>query len=117
MRKGIMEIFHSGLIVLDHRLENSEKLLRVADLLEINSILLPGELLILYPEGVLVEGPELLLRDLPVLLVLEPLISGESVGRVEEGVSDLVYYVLAGKVERVCELCLQLVEVVVNRLL
>ncbi len=85
MRKGTMEIFYSGLILLDHLFENSKRLLRVANLLEINFILFPSELLILYPEGVFIEGPELLLSDLPVLFVLEPLICGESVGRVEEG--------------------------------
>ena len=117
VREGAMKALHPGLVLPDHCLQNPEKLLGVPHLLQIDPIFLPGEVPLLNPDCVLIEGPELLLRDLAILLVLEALVCGEGVVGVEEGVADLVDDVLAGEVEGVGQLRLYLVEVVVDRLL
>ena len=112
-----MKALHSSLVLLDHCLQNPKELLGVSHFLEIDPVLLPRQVPLLDPHCVLVEGPELLLRNFAVLLILESLVGGEGVVGVEEGVPDLIDDIFAGEVERVGQLGLDLVEVVVDRLL
>lgn len=80
MREGTMKILNPSFVLLDHCLKNSKKLLRISHFLQIDPIFLLPQFLFLYFHRILIKGSKLFLSDFPILLILQPLVRGESVG-------------------------------------
>lgn len=117
MYKLIVIILHSILKPFYQSLHLIYSLTATLDLGQINPILLFGQLFLLEFYCHLEKCLEFLLCDLPVFFVLESFVGGEMVVCEEIWISDLIDDIFAGKIERCAQLCLHLVEIVVDRLL
>lgn len=117
MHKLIVIVLHCILKPFHQSLHLIYSLTATLDLGQIYPILLFGQLLLLEFYCHLKKCFEFLLCDLPVFFVLESFVGGEMVVRKEIWISDLIDDIFAGKIERCAQLCLYLVEIVVDRLL